>query len=170
LPSLVYVLVEGSRWDWFEDAKIIWLSLIAGSALVGFVIWQRSPENRSPLIDFKIFRHEEFAFGFAVSFVAGFALFGSAFLIPAFALQVLQFPARDAGLVLLPSALTVGLGLLTSGSVIQFLRASPVVIVPFGIGIFMTAMWLLSGSNPESGYTDLVPPWCCGAWAWVCCS
>ncbi|CAE6939516.1 Multidrug export protein EmrB [Paraburkholderia domus] len=157
LPSLVYVLVEGSRWGWFEDAKIIWLSLIAGSALIGFVIWQLSPENRSPLIDLKILRHEEFAFGFAVSFVAGFALFGSAFLIPAFTLQVLQFPARDAGLVLLPSALTVGLGLLTSGSVIQFLRASPVVIVPFGIGIFMTAMWLLSGSNLESGYPDLVP-------------
>jgi DHA2 family multidrug resistance protein len=157
LPSLVYVLIEGSRWDWFEDTKIIWLSLIAGSALIGFVIWQLSPENRSPLIDLKIFRHEEFAFGFAVSFVAGFALFGSAFLIPAFTLQVLQFPARDAGLVLLTSALTVGLGLLTSGSLVQFLRVSPIVIVPFGIGIFMTAMWLLSGSNPGSGYPDLVP-------------
>lgn len=157
LPSLVYVLVQGSRWAWFEDAKIVWLSLIAGAALVGFVIWQHSPKNTSPLIDLKIFRHEEFAFGFAVSFVAGFALFGSAFLIPAFTLQVLQFPAGDAGMVLLPSALTVGLGLLISGSVIQFLRAPPVVIVPFGIGIFMTAMWLLSGSNLESGYPDLVP-------------
>lgn len=157
LPSSVYVLVEGSRWDWFEDSKIVWLSLIAGATLIGFIFWQRSARNRSPLIDFKIFRHEEFAFGFAVSFVAGFALFGSAFLIPAFTLEVLQFPARDAGLVLLPSALTVGLGLLISGSVVQFLRAPPVVIVPFGIAIFMTAMWLLSGSNTESGYSDLVP-------------
>jgi DHA2 family multidrug resistance protein len=157
LPSLVYVLIEGNRWDWFEDSKIVWLSLIAGATLMGFIFWQRSGRNRSPLIDLKIFRHEEFAFGFAVSFIAGFALFGSAFLIPAFTLEVLQFPARDAGLVLLPSALTVGLGLLTSGSVIQFLRAPPVVIVPFGIAIFMTAMWLLSGSNTESGYPDLVP-------------
>ena len=157
LPSLVYVLVEGSRWNWFEDSKIVWLSWIASTALIGFIFWQRSGKNRSPLIDFKIFKHEEFAFGFAVSFVAGFALFGSAFLIPAFTLEVLQFPARDAGLVLLPSALTIGFGLLTSGSVIQFLRASPVVIVPFGIAIFMTAMWFLSGSNAESGYPDLVP-------------
>ncbi|MBB5046145.1 DHA2 family multidrug resistance protein [Rhodopseudomonas rhenobacensis] len=157
LPSLVYVLVEGSRWDWFEDSKIVWLSLIAGASLTGFICWQRSGRNTSPLIDLKIFRHEEFAFGFAVSFVAGFALFGSAFLIPAYTLEVLQFPARDAGLVLLPSALTVGLGLLTSGSVIQLLRAPPVVIVPFGIAIFMTAMWLLSGSNAGSGYPDLVP-------------
>lgn len=157
LPSLVYVLVEGSRWDWFEDGKIAGLSLVAATTLIGFVFWQRSASNRSPLIDLKIFRHEEFAFGFAVSFVAGFALFGSAFLIPAFTLEVLQFPARDAGLILLPSALTVGLGLLTSGSVIQFLRAPPVVIVPFGIVIFMTAMWLLSGSNAESSYADLVP-------------
>ncbi len=157
LSSLVYVLVEGSRWDWFEDSKIVWLSLTAAVTLPGFVLWQRSGRNSAPLIDLKIFRHEEFAFGFAVSFVAGFALFGSAFLIPAFALEVLQFPARDAGLVLLPSALTVGLGLLTSGSVIQLLRAPPVVIVPFGIAIFVTAMWLLSGSNAQSSYADLVP-------------
>ncbi|OYY72062.1 MAG: hypothetical protein B7Y47_05135 [Sphingomonas sp. 28-63-12] len=157
LAALVYVLVEGSRWDWFEDTKIIALSLVAGAALSACLLWQLSPRNRSPLTDLRIFRHEEFAFGFVVSFVAGFALFGSAFLIPAFTLEVLQFPARDAGLVLLPSALTVGLGLVTSGAVIQFLRAPPVVIVPFGIVIFMTAMWLLSGSNAESGYTDLMP-------------
>jgi DHA2 family multidrug resistance protein len=157
LPALVYVLVEGSRWDWFEDTQIVGLSLIAGAALSTCLLWQLSPRNRSPLIDLGILRNEEFAFGFVVSFVAGFALFGSAFLIPAFTLQVLQFPARDAGLVLLPSALTVGLGLLTSGSVIQFLRAPPVIIVPFGIGIFMTAMWLLSGSSAGSGYADLLP-------------
>lgn len=157
LSASVYVLVEGSRWDWFEDTKIIGLSLTAVAALSTCLLWQLSPKNYFPLIDLKILRHEEFAFGFVVSFVAGFALFGSAFLIPAFTLQVLQFTARDAGLVLLPSALTVGLGLLTSGSIIQFLRAPPVVIVPLGIGIFMTAMWLLSGSNAESSYPDLLP-------------
>lgn len=157
LPSLVYVLVEGSRWDWFADAKITSLSVIAAAALCACLLWQLSPRNRSPLIDLTILRHEELAFGFGVSFVAGFALFGSAFLIPAFALEVLRFPARDAGLVLLPSALAVGLGLLTSGSLIQFLRAPPVVIVPFGIAIFMAAMWLLSGSNAQSSYPDLVP-------------
>lgn len=157
LPALVYVLVEGSRWDWFEDTNIVGLSVLAGAALSACLFWQFSPKNSTPLIDLRILRHEEFAFGFGVSFVAGFALFGSAFLIPAFTLQVLQFPARDAGLVLFPSALTVGLGLFTSGSVIQFLRASPVVVVPFGIAIFMTATWLMSGSSAESGYPDLVP-------------
>jgi DHA2 family multidrug resistance protein len=157
LSALVYVLLEGSRWNWFEDTKIIGLSLIAGATLSTCLLWQLSPRNRSPLIDSGILRHEEFAFGFTVSFVAGFALFGSAFLIPAFTLEVLQFPPRDAGMVLLPSALTVGLGLLTSGSLIQFLRVPPVVIVPFGISIFMTSMWLLSGSSAESGYPDLLP-------------
>jgi DHA2 family multidrug resistance protein len=157
LSASVYVLIEGSRWDWFEDSKIVGLTVIAAAALAGFLLWQRSARNPAPLIDLRIFRHEEFAFGFAVSFVAGFALFGSAFLLPAFTLEVLQFPARDAGLVLLPSALAVGLGLLTSGAVIQVLRAPPVVIVPFGIAIFMFAMWRLSGSTAGSGYPDLVP-------------
>ena len=46
---------------------------------------------------------EDFCFAFIVSFVAGAALFGSAFLIPSFAVCVLAFRPTDAGLLLLPS-------------------------------------------------------------------
>jgi hypothetical protein len=89
--------------------------------------------------------------------VAGFALFGSAFAIPAFGLQVLSLTPTHAGLLLLPSGLLVGLGLLTAGSLIQIKGVAPFKLVPIGILCFMTAMWMLSHSTIDSGAPDMTP-------------
>jgi DHA2 family multidrug resistance protein len=66
-----------------------------------------------------------------VSFVAGAALFGSAFLIPSFAVSVIAFRPTDAGQLLLPSgAFFVGT-LLIAAFLMQVRRVPPVVTVPF---------------------------------------
>ena len=97
-----------------------------------------------------------FAFAFIVSFVAGAALFGSAFLIPSFAVSVLAFTPTDAGQLLLPSgALFVG-ALLIAAFLMQVRGAPPIATVPFGILMIMAAMWMLSGSTSESGADDMM--------------
>src|SRR3546814_5533260 len=55
----------------------------------------RSIQKRGALIDFGVLRDAHFAFGFIVSFVAGGALFGSAYIIPAFALSVIDLGPRS---------------------------------------------------------------------------
>lgn len=73
---LVFVLQEGSRYDWFEEAEIVHLSTVGTAALLLFVAWEVRAQGRGALIDVAVFRDENFAFGFLVSFIAGFALFG----------------------------------------------------------------------------------------------
>ena len=108
------------------------------------------------LLDFTAFRSDDFCFAFIVSFVAGAALFGSAFLIPSFAVSVLAFTDTDAGLLLLPSgALFVG-ALLVAAYLFQARRVPPIATVPFGILMIMVAMWMLSGSTNESGADDMM--------------
>jgi DHA2 family multidrug resistance protein len=108
------------------------------------------------LIDFTTFRSADFSFAFLVSFVAGAALFGSAFLIPAFAVSVLAFTPTDAGQLLLPSgALFIG-SLLIAALLMQVRRVPPIATVPFGILMIMAAMWMLSGSTGESGADDMM--------------
>jgi DHA2 family multidrug resistance protein len=108
------------------------------------------------LLNFALFASKDFSFAFIVSFVAGAALFGSAFLIPAFAVSVLSFTPTDAGLLLLPSGgLFVG-SLLIAAYVMQAHRAPPIATVPFGIVIVMMAMWMLSSSTSESGADDMM--------------
>ncbi|WP_457584428.1 DHA2 family efflux MFS transporter permease subunit [Ensifer canadensis] len=155
LFSFTYVLSQGSRWDWFEEPRILWLTVIGTATLLGFLGQQVLAKGQG-MLDFTLFRSEDFSFAFIVSFVAGAALFGSAFLIPAFAVSVLAFTPTDAGQLLLPSgALFIG-ALLLAAFLMQARRLPPFATVPFGILMIMAAMWMLSGSTSESGADDMM--------------
>lgn len=152
---LGYALIQGNRWDWFQEPRIAWMTAIGATSLLGFIGWQLRMRGRG-LVDFSIFADEEFCFAFVVSFVAGAALFGSGYLIPAFAVSVLGFTLTDAGRLLLPGGGLFIVALLIAAYLMQARRLPPVATVPFGILMIMTAMWMLSGSNRASGADDMM--------------
>jgi DHA2 family multidrug resistance protein len=152
---LTYVFSQGSRWRWFEEPRILWLTAIGAATLLAFLSRQVMAKGHG-LLDFTVFKSDDFCFAFIVSFVAGAALFGSAFLIPSFAVSVLAFTPTDAGRLLLPSgAFFVGT-LLIAAFLMQARNVPPVATVPFGILMIMVAMWMLSGSTSESGADDMM--------------
>ena len=155
LLCFTYVLNQGSRWDWFAELGILWPTVIGAAALLAFFGQQVLAKGRG-LLDFTLFECEDFCFAFVVSFVAGAALFGSAYLIPSFAVSVLAFRPTDAGLLLLPSGAFFVVTLLAAALLMQFHRVPPVATVPFGILMIMVAMWMLSGSTSESGAHDMM--------------
>lgn len=151
---MVYVLIQGSRWDWFSELHIFLVVLVGAVAALAF-LWRSSAGLTS--LDLTVFRSANFSFAFAVSFVAGAALSGSAYLITAFAVSLLAFTPTDAGLLLVPS----GFAFVASLSIATFLfqtgRVQPITTVPFGIVMVMAAMWMLSGSSGDSGSESLGP-------------
>jgi DHA2 family multidrug resistance protein len=155
LLCFTYVLIQGSRWNWFAEPRVLWLTLIGTATLLAFFGQQVLAEGQG-LFDFTLFECEDFCFAFIVSFVAGAALFGSAFLIPAFAVSALAFRPTDAGLLLLPSGACFVAALLVAAFLMQVRRVPPVATVPFGILMIMAAMWMLSGSTSESGAHDMM--------------
>jgi DHA2 family multidrug resistance protein len=154
--SLTYVLSQGSRWDWFEAPRIVVLTLLGVGALAMLILLQRRATGPA-LFDWSIFRSDNFTFAFLVSFVAGAALLGSAYLIPTFVVSVLAFTPTDAGLLLLPSGAVFVVSLLLAAALIQLRRLPPIATVPVGILLFMAAMAMLSGANAESGADTLTP-------------
>ena len=79
-----------------------------------------------------------FTFAFAVSFVAGAALSGSAFLIPAVAVSVLAFAPTDAGLLLLPSGAVFAGALFLAAFLIQRRLQHlgvPMIVVPVRLNL-----------------------------------
>lgn len=150
-----YVLGQGSRWDWFEEPRIVWLTTIGIAALLAFVSHQILNKDRR-LINASLFLSDDFCFALVVSFVAGAALFGSAFLIPSFAVSVLSFTPTDAGRLLLPSSALFIASLLIASWLMQVRRVPPIATVPFGIVLIMLAMWMLSRSTGESGTDDMM--------------
>lgn len=151
-----YVLIQGNRWDWFAEPLIVWLTVSGTVSLVLFLFRQALAKGEG-LIDCAVFESVDFSFAFVVSFVAGAALFGSAYLIPSLALSVLDFTPTAAGQLLLPSsALFIG-ALLFAAWLMQARGLAPIATVPFGVLMTVLAMWMLSGSTIESGISDMMP-------------
>jgi len=155
LFCLTYVLSQGQRWDWFQAPHIVWLSVLGGAGLAWFIVQQVRAGARG-LMDFSAFRIDDFAFAFIVSFVAGAALFGSAWLIPSFAVSVLGFTPTSAGLLLLPGGAVFIGALLLAAFLMQVRRMPPIAAAPLGILTLMAAMWMLSRSTHESSAGDMM--------------
>ncbi len=152
---LSFVLSQGNRWDWLSDSAIFWSS-VTGLGALGIQIFRQFLDPRSArLFDFGIFRNANFSFGIAASLAAGFALLGSSFAIPSFAVSVLKMTPTAAGSLLLPSTLMFVGSLFLTAFLIQKLKLPGIITVPFGIMGFMLAMWLLSGSTSGSGIPDM---------------
>ncbi len=154
MTAMAYALSEGARWNWLDTTHIRWWVAAALVGLIAFVVRMNMRPGRA-MFKYDVFRKPEFAFGFAVSFVAGFALFGSAFLIQVFALNVLRLPSDTTARLLLPSSLTIGLALLIAGWFTTSRGANPVIFIPIGVLLVMASMWMLSGSGPQSGSHDM---------------
>ena len=80
LGTLEYVLEEGSRWNWFDDATIRTCAWVAAIAGVLFVI--RSLTFTRPVVDLRALTNRNFAVGCFLSFVTGIGIFSTIYLTP----------------------------------------------------------------------------------------
>lgn len=156
VSSLTYVLNQGNRWDWFEEPTIVLFVSVGIVALAGALASQFFGDRDRRLLDFSIFMNGGFSFGFLASFAAGFALLGSSYLIPSFAISILRMTPTEAGMLLLPSTAAFITTLFLTAFVIRR-GVPPALTIPLGILGLMLSMWMLSGSTSGSGIADMLP-------------
>jgi DHA2 family multidrug resistance protein len=156
VSALTYVLNQGNRWGWFEEPTIVLLATVGIIALAGALAYQFVGDRDRRLLDFSVFMNGGFSFGFLASFAAGFALLGSSYLIPSFAISVLRMTPTQAGTLLLPSTAAFITTLFLTAFIIRR-GVSPALTIPLGILGLMLSMWMLSGSTSESGIPDMLP-------------
>lgn len=155
VATVIYVILEGPRWNWLDDSHIVTATILSTVICLTTVAWFLRAREKRSIIGRDIFFKADFTFGFCVSFIAGFVMFGSAFLIPAFALNVLALTPSETGFMLLPSCLSLSIGLLTAGLLFTEKNLNPLKLVPLGVLLTITAMWMLSLSSLNSGPDDL---------------
>ena len=95
LGTLEYVLEEGARWNWFDDATIRDCAAISSVAGVLFVI--RSLTFPRPVVDLRALLNRNFALGCVLSFVTGVGIFSTIYLTPLFLGYVRGFSAWQTG-------------------------------------------------------------------------
>lgn len=108
LGNLEYVLEEGARWNWFDDAGIrysAWLAAVAGVLFV----W-RSLEYAHPIVELRALSNRNFLVGCILSFITGMGIFGTIYLIPLFLGYVRGLSAWQTGIILSATGLGSLLG------------------------------------------------------------
>ncbi len=117
IGSLQYVLEKGQDDDWFSSTTIITLSITAALGLY-FFVW-RELTFKKPIVDLRVLKNGNLRVGTILSFILGFGLYGSTFLIPLYVQSVLGWTALQAGLLMIPPALMTAVMMPMIGALLQ---------------------------------------------------
>ncbi|HQD11181.1 MAG TPA: DHA2 family efflux MFS transporter permease subunit, partial [Flavihumibacter sp.] len=115
--SLQYILEKGQEDDWFSSHLIIGLSVAAVLGIF-FFIW-RETVYKYPIVNLRVLRNSNLRMGVILSFIQGFGLFGSTFIIPLYTQTILGWDAQQSGLLMVPSTLMVAFMMPIIGILIQ---------------------------------------------------
>src|SRR3954471_8327214 len=115
--SLQFVLERGQDEDWFESGLIIAFSAMAIFGLF-FFIW-RELSFRNPIVELRVLRNGNLRVGTILSFILGFGLYGSTFIIPLYTQSTLGWTATQSGMLMIPAALTTAFMMPIIGQLLQ---------------------------------------------------
>jgi MFS transporter, DHA2 family, multidrug resistance protein len=155
IGSLQIVLERGEAEDWLAAPYIRWLTLVAVVCIASF-IW-RELTTEHPVVDLHVLRDRSLAVGTLFTFILGFGLYGSVFIFPVFAQNLLGFTAMQTGLILLPGSLATAVMMPVVGKFLQW-RFPPQILNALGFVSFFLFTWLLSKSTLASGSHDFFWP------------
>ena len=156
IGSLQYVLEHGQQDDWFNDEWIVRLSVLSVVGLF-FFIW-RQLSYAYPIVNLKVLKDSNLRVGVVMSFIMGFGLYGSTFIIPIYTQSILGWTATDAGLLLVPSSITVAIMMPFIGKLIQ--RGVPqTYLVALGfLSFFIFTYWMHNIMTPDTGEEHMFWP------------
>lgn len=149
IASLQYVLERGQTEDWFDSRTIVLLSVLSAVSLIVFIWHELNTEH--PVVELHVLKSRTLASCAFLTFIIGFGLFSSVFIIPVFAQRLLGYDAMRTGLLLLPGALVTMFVLPWVGKLMQ--RGVPPQALIF-VGFTLTALytWVLSRISLDAGY------------------
>ncbi|WP_162127702.1 MDR family MFS transporter [Flavobacterium phycosphaerae] len=156
IGSLQYILEHGQQDDWYNDATITALTVVSGLGLF-FFIW-RQLTYKFPIVNLKVLKDSNLRVGVVMSFIMGFGLYGSTFIIPIYTQSILGWTATDAGLLLVPSSITVAFMMPMIGKLIQ--RGVPqTYLVAMGfLAFFIFTYWMQNMMTPDTGEEHMFWP------------
>jgi DHA2 family multidrug resistance protein len=154
LGTLEYVLEEGSRWNWFDDATIracAWVAAISGTL---FIV--RSLTFARPVVDLRALTNRNFAVGCFLSFVTGIGIFSTIYLTPLFLGYVRGFSAWQTGVAIFSTGAASLLGVPVY--IVLARKFDTRWLMMFGLASFGLAMWSFSFITHEWGGAELLIP------------
>lgn len=126
------------------------IALAVGVVGLGLFLWRQVVLQREDdaLLDLRVFASKDFTLSMIQMFLLSLAFFGSITVIPLFLQDALQLKALDAGLVVLPGALAMGLLGPVIGRVYDS-HGTRILLIPGAI-LAASMLWLFTTLTVES--------------------
>jgi EmrB/QacA subfamily drug resistance transporter len=138
MSSLLSGLANGQRLGWESDFVVgaLGTATVAG---LGFIAWELHVPQ--PLVQLRVLTVGSFAAAACVAAVFGVGQFGTMYLIPLFVQTVQGLTPLDAGLLLMPGALLLGIFMPLGGHLADRLPARPLLMT--GLASFaLSTYWM----------------------------
>jgi DHA2 family multidrug resistance protein len=151
--SLQYVLERGQEEDWFNN---IWIIVCTVSAVFGFFafIW-RELTFRNPIVQLRVLKNGNLRIGTILSFIMGFGLYGSTFIVPLYTQATLGWTAQQSGMLMVPAALTTAFMMPIIGRLLQKGVKQQYLVAAGMLLFFIYSFWgykILTPDTPKDAF------------------
>lgn len=115
--SLQFILERGQEDDWFASSTIVICTI---TAVLGFFlfIWRELTYD-NPIVALRVLKNGNLRIGTILSFILGFGLYSSVFIIPLYTQSLLGWTAQQSGLLMIPAAITTAVMMPIIGVLLQ---------------------------------------------------
>jgi DHA2 family multidrug resistance protein len=141
LGCLQVFLDKGQTEDWFASRLIVVTGAVALISLTVLIVWELI--YKSPIVDLRLLKDQNFSVGVLTMFVLGFILYGSILLLPVFLQQLLGYTATLAGMVLSPGGFLTLFMMPLVGLLVARVQARYLIIT--GLLIVAYSMFYMAG-------------------------
>ncbi|MGE6616349.1 DHA2 family efflux MFS transporter permease subunit [Bacillus mycoides] len=148
LGSLLYGFSEAGNNGW-TSAEVV-ITLIIGVIGLAVFIW-RELTTDNKMLDLQVFKYPTFTFTLVINAIVTMALFGGMLLLPVYLQNIRGFTPMEAGLLLLPGSLIMGIMGPVAGKLFDKYGIRPLAIVGLAITTYATYKFTtLSMDTPYS--------------------
>ncbi|WP_342083887.1 DHA2 family efflux MFS transporter permease subunit [Dyadobacter sp. OTU695] len=147
--SLQYVLEKGQEEDWFNDEIIVILSVTTVFSFF-FFIW-REWTYKNPIVNLRVLANGNLRVGTVLSFILGFGLYGSTFIIPLYTQATLGWTATQSGMLMVPAAIVTAMMMPVVGQLLQRGVKQQYLVAIGMIFFFVYSYWGYLILTPDTG-------------------
>lgn len=147
--SLQFVLEHGQQDDWFNNSTIVTLSIISLFGLIFFI--KRELTYKYPIVNLRVLKDTNLKVGVILSYILGFGLYASTFMIPIYTQSILRWTAFKAGMLLLPSSIMTAFMMPMVGKMLQKGVSQKYLIISGFLVFFFFTFWMYTIMTPDTG-------------------
>ena len=147
--SFQFILERGQEEDWFNSTTIIFFTSL--TILGGFFFIWRQLTFRNPVVQLRVLKNGNLRVGTVLSFIMGFGLYGSTFIIPLYTQATLGWTATQAGMLMVPAALMTAFMMPLIGKLLERGIPQQYLVAVGMLVFFIFCFWGYKILTPDTG-------------------